>query len=108
MLPGNDPGNYRSDLPRLDKESRPVGYRAGWQLEERLQGLGAMILGIVGLTVAYLIFTGVLPAGLPPPQPPPGVLVQVPVFNANQCLVPLTAIGSVALIVVGFRRALDP
>jgi hypothetical protein len=66
------------------------------------------LLGVVGLTVMYLIVTGVLPAGLPPPAPPPGVLVQVPLPNAMGCVLPLMAIGPVALIVVGFRRAIDP
>ena len=55
MLPGNDPSNGRSELPKLDKEL-PVGYRAGWQMEERLLGLGVAVLGMGGLTVAYLIF----------------------------------------------------
>jgi hypothetical protein len=36
------------------------------------------------------------------------VLVQVPVFNATACFMPLIAISSCALIVVGFRRVLDP
>jgi hypothetical protein len=103
-IPGND---WRSDLPRLDKEG-PVGYRAGLQLWERLEGLGVAVLGLVGLTVAYLIVTGVLPAGIPPPKPPPGILVQVPIFNATACLLPLLAAGSIALIVLGLRRAIAP
>jgi hypothetical protein len=102
-----DPPSFRSDLPPLDKEG-PVGYRRGWQIAERLQGLGVALLGMVGLTVAYLIFTGVLPAGLPPPKAPPGVLVQLPLPNATTCLVPLMAIGSIALIFVGLRRVVDP
>jgi hypothetical protein len=36
------------------------------------------------------------------------VLVQLPVFNAAACFMPLMAIGSVGLIVVGFRRLIDP
>ena len=107
MLPENDPQRYRSELPKLDKQG-PVGYRPGWQLEERLTGLGVALLGLVGVTIAYLISVGVLPAGLPPPAPPPGVLVQVPLPNAMGCVVPLTAIGGVALIVFGFRRVIDP
>lgn len=106
--PPGDPG-YRSDLPKLEKERRPAGYRPGWQLEERLQGLGASALGIVGLLVVYGIYTGILPSGLPPPPPPPpGVLVQVPVINAAACFTPLLTIGSLALIVVGLRRVVDP
>jgi hypothetical protein len=107
VLPQNDPQRYRADLPKLDKQP-PVGYRAGWQLEDRLTGLGVALLGLVGITVAYLITTGVLPAGLPPPAPPPGVLVQVPLPNAMACVVPLTAVGGVALVIVGLRRAIDP
>jgi hypothetical protein len=104
MLPGNE---FRSDLPKLAKEG-PVGYRPGLQLWERLQGLGAVLLGVGGLVVAYLIFTGVLPVGLPPPPPPPGVLVQVPLMNPAQCVVPLMAVGSISLVIVGFRRVIDP
>ena len=64
----NDPG-YRSDLPKVEKQRRPVGYRAGLQLEERLQGLGVIVLGLVGLLVVYGIYSGYLPSGLPPPAP---------------------------------------
>lgn len=100
---------FRSDLPPIERERRPVGYRPGWQLEERLQGVGVVVLGLVGLLVVYGVYSGFLPSGLPaPPAPPPGVLVQVPVFNAAACFMPLMAIASVALIAVGFRRIFDP
>jgi hypothetical protein len=109
VLPPNDPNErFRTELPRLEKERVPVGYRAGWQLEERLQGLGVIVLGLVGLGVVYGVYTGLLPSGLPPPPQPPGVLVQVPVYNATACFMPLIALSSVALIVVGLRRVLDP
>jgi hypothetical protein len=109
VLPPNDPNEgYRSDLPSLPSERRPVGYRAGWQIEERLQGLGVVLLGLVGLGVVYGISTGLLPSGLPPPPQQPGVLIQLPVFNAAACFTPLIAVGSLALIVVGFRRIFDP
>jgi hypothetical protein len=107
VLPGN-PDGYRSELPKLDKERKPVGYRAGWQIEERLQGLGVVVLGVLGLLVVYGVYTGFLPSGLPPPPQPPGVLVQVPVYNAAACFLPLMALTSVALIVIGFRRVFDP
>jgi hypothetical protein len=58
--------------------------------------------------VVYGISTGVLPAGLPPPPQPTGILVPVPTINAIACVTPLIVIGSVALIVVGFRRIFDP
>ena len=106
-FPG-DPG-YRSDLPKLDRERQPVGYRAGWQLEDRLQGLGAVALGLIGLLVVYGIYSGVLPSGLPPPPPPPkGVLIQVPIVNAAAFFLPVIAIMSVVLIGVGFKRVIDP
>jgi len=104
VLPGNE---FRSDLPRLEKEG-PVGYRAGWQIVDRLQGLGAILLGVASMVVAYLIFTGVLPVGLPPPPPPPGVLVQVPLMNPAQCVVPMLGLGAIALVIVGFKRVIDP
>jgi hypothetical protein len=104
----NDPG-FRDDLPKLERERRPVGYKPGWQLEERLQGLGVVLLGLVGLLVVYGIATGFLPVGLPgPPAPPKGVLVQVPSISGAACVVPLMGVASVALIFVGFRRVLDP
>src|SRR5438270_10495547 len=109
MLPPNDPHEgYRSDLPPLARERRPLGYRAGWQLQERLQGLGVILLGVVGLAVVYGIATGMLPSGLPPPPRPGGVLVQVPVVNAAACFAPLMAIGSIAVIVGRLRRLIDP
>ena len=104
----DDPG-YRSELPKLPSERRPVGYRAGLQLEERLQGLGVVVLGLVGVIVVYGIYTGVLPSGLPPPPAPPkGVLIQLPTVNAAAFFLPLMAVMSVALIVVGFKRVVDP
>ncbi len=109
MLPPNDPNErYRAELPKLEKERKPAGYRPGWQLEERLQGFGIVVLGLIGLGVVYGVYMGLLPSGPPPPPQPPGVLVQVPVFNATACFMPLIAVSSIALIVVGFRRVLDP
>ena len=105
MLPGNE---WRSDLPPLAKERKPVGYSAGLQLWERLQGVGIIMLGVAGLFIVYGVFTGTLPAGLPAPAQPRGLLVPVPTFNAVACFMPLMAIMSCALIVVGFRRVLDP
>jgi hypothetical protein len=108
MFPPDGPG-YRADLPKLERERKPVGYKAGWQLEERMQGLGVVVLGLVGLLVVYGVYTGFLPSGLPPPPPPPkGVLVQIPVVNAAACFMPLLAIGSVALMFVGTKRIFDP
>jgi len=109
VLPPDDPQqSYRSELPALPRERKPVGYHAGWQLEERLQGLGVILLGLIGLAVVYGIATGILPSGLPPPPQPRGLLVQVPTLNAAACFMPLMAIGSLACLVVGIRRVIDP
>jgi hypothetical protein len=108
LIPDDPNEGYRSDLPKLPREGKPTGYRPGWQLQERLVGLGVMALGFVGLAVVYGISTGILPSGLPPPPQPSGILVQVPMINAAACITPIMAVGSLALIVVGFRRMLDP
>jgi hypothetical protein len=92
----------------LPSDRRPVGYTPGWQLEERLQGLGAVLLGVIGLLVVYGMYSGVLPLGLPPPPPPPGLVVPIPTPNPAACVMPLMALGSLGLVIVGFRRVLDP
>jgi hypothetical protein len=107
-LPGDPKQGYRSELPPLHLERRPVGWRAGLQLEERGLGLLVMLLGFFGLWVVYGISTGFLPVGIPPPPPPPGVLIQPPMPNAATCIVPIMGIGSVGLIIAGFRRVVDP
>jgi hypothetical protein len=110
VLPDDlDPqARYRSELPALPQERKPHGYQAGWQFGERLQGVGVIVLGLVGLLIVYGTYSGILPPALPAPRQPPGLLVQVPTLNAVVCFMPVLAIGSVALIVVGFRRVLDP
>src|SRR5688500_15074994 len=108
LRPGDPHERYRKDLPSLPLERRPLGWRAGLQLEERGLGLLVALLGLFGLWVVYGISTGFLPAGLPPPPPPPGVLIQPPMPSAASCIVPLIGIGSVGLIIVGFRRVIDP
>jgi len=107
MLSPEDPG-WRADLPKVDKDRRPVGYRPGLQIQERLQGLGVVVLGLVGLLVVYGIYSGMLPSGLPPPPQPKGVLIPVPVVNAAGFFLPLMAVMSVALLFVGFKRIVDP
>jgi hypothetical protein len=107
VLSPEDPG-WRPDLPKIDKARRPVGYRAGLQLEERLQGLGVVVLGLVGLLVVYGIYSGVLPSGLPPPPQPKGVLIPIPVVNGAAFFLPIIAVMSVALIAIGFKRVVDP
>ncbi len=105
MLP-EDKFNYRKDLPRLDKEP-PVGYHRGWQIEERLMGLGVALLGILGMLVAALMTSGVIPAGPSFPMPP-GFVVRPPILGPMTCVTSLMAIGGVALLVLGLRRVIDP
>lgn len=102
-VPGLDP-DHRSDLPEIKRERKPVGYRAGLQLQERLLGLGVALLGVIGLLVIYGVWIGFLPSGL---TPPPGVL-PAPTLNATACMLPLIGIGSVGLILVGVKRVFDP
>lgn len=101
-------GDYRSDLPSLPRERRPHGYRAGLQLVERLQGLGVVALGVLGMLVAYGIYSGTLRIGLPAPPQPSGLAFPVPLVNPAACLIPLLLLSSVALVLVGFRQMLDP
>jgi len=104
---GDDPRErFRGDLPSVPHEERPVGYQAGLQIGERLQALGVMLLGLLGMFMAYAMYTGMLPAGLPPPTPPAGV--NVPVFNPVLCVTPLMGLGGIALVFVGARRFIDP
>ena len=100
-------GGYRSDLPPLPREKRPYP-RRGWQIGERLQGLGVIALGVVGMLVAYGIYSGALPAGLPEPPQPPGMIGRIPLINPVQCVIPVLMLGSVALVFVGCRQILDP
>jgi hypothetical protein len=104
----NDPLPPRSELPEIARERRPVGWRQGFELEERLLGVGAFVLGVIGLGVVYGISSGRLPAGLPPPIPPPGILVNLPTLNAIACLLPLLTLFSIALIAIGLKRAFSP
>jgi hypothetical protein len=109
QLPGDDPDRgYRKDLPSLPSDRRPHGYQPGLQLEERLQGLGVVLLGVIGMLVVYAMYSGLLPLGLPPPPQPPGLVVPVPTPNPAACILPLMALSSIGLVIVGFRRVLDP
>ena len=106
MEPLDPRQRHRSELPPVARGRERIDYRAGWQLEERLQALGVIVLGLVGLWLAYAMTAGIVPAGLPVPPPPPGVFV--PLFNPMACLVPMLVLGAVALIVAGAKRLIDP
>ena len=86
--------------PDPDRDRQP-----DWLWQERLVGLGLMVLGAAGFGLVYLFWTlgPLLPAA--PPGMPRGVM---PLLSPIACLVPLTAIGSSALLLLGLRRLLFP
>ena len=80
------------------------GYSASsWQ--DRLIGLGLMVLGAGGFVLVYVIWTRgpLLPAA--PPGMPRGIM---PLLSPLACLVPAVALASCGLILVGFRRLVSP
>jgi hypothetical protein len=110
-LPDDPQSRFRPELPPVPRERAPIGYRPGWQIEERLQGLLLVLVGFVGLLGVYAIVSlGNLPGAPTPPPPPPGLrgLPTVPIVSFTTCFVPLIGLGSVGLIVVGFRRIVAP
>jgi hypothetical protein len=111
MLPEDPRMKGRPELPLLNESRIPTGYRRGLELGERLQGLGLVLVGVLGLGFVYLIFqSGGLPGAPAPPPPPPGLngLQVPPLISVTNCLVPGIAIASTGLILVGLRRVFDP
>lgn len=72
-----------------------------WQVEERLIGLLLVVIGLVGLLGVGLLYTLGLPAI---PGAPPGFTAA----NPLQCLLPLVALGSIGLVLVGVWRVVSP
>jgi hypothetical protein len=107
----HEPRRERPELRPIPDSRIPIGYRRGFQLEERLQGLGIVILGCIGLLAVWWVYTnGGLPGAPAPPPAPPGLkgLTVQPIISATNCLMPMIAIGSTGLILVGIRRIFDP
>jgi hypothetical protein len=80
-------------------------------LTERLQGLGLVLFGLLGMSLVYLIYQNGGPLGGPSPPPaPPGLkgLNPQPLISATACFLPLLALTSMGLILVGLRRIVDP
>jgi hypothetical protein len=111
-LPPNDPSQeYRSELPTIRGPRAPEGYKRSLELGSRFVGLLLVLFGLAGMALVYVLFqSGGLPGAPPPPAPPPGLNgMAVPsLVSVGSCLVPLLAIGSVGLIIVGLRRIVDP
>ena len=91
LLPGDERFRGRPDLPALER-GRPAGYRRGWQVAERVQGVLLVVLGLAGLA-------GV--AAFPKLE---ASVFPLPIV----CLLPVVALGGVGVILVGLRRIVDP
>ncbi len=92
------------DLPDVRGPRAPHGYRPGLQLVERLQGLLLLGLGVAGLLFCVYLLNGARTAG-PLGTAGGGVPGSL---NAAGCLVPMIALGSLGLVLVGLRRIVDP
>jgi hypothetical protein len=72
---------------------------------DRLIGLALIVGGLVGLGLVYLLWR-YAPASMPaPPGLPRGLL---PIASPLNCILPVTAIGSTFLVLVGLKRLLVP
>ena len=91
------------DLPDVRGRRTPHGYRPGLQLVERLQGLLLLALGVAGLAFCGYVLgnRGSGPLGSAGGGVPGSL-------NAAGCLVPMIALGSLGLVVVGLRQIVDP
>lgn len=110
--PGDDPTRrVIPALPEVPRSRQPVGYRPGLQVEERLQGVLLVVVGVLGLLFVSTVMANGGFVGAPrPPEPPPALrgMPTVPIVNATTLLMPLIAVGSVGLILVGLRRIVSP
>ncbi len=92
------------DLPDVRGRRAPHGYRPGLQLGERLQGLLLLALGVAGLVFCGFLLDSARGAGplATAGRGVPGSL------NAAGCLVPMIALGSLGLVVLGLRQIVAP
>lgn len=75
------------------------GFRAS--LGDRLIGLALIFGGLLGFGAVYLLSL-YAPASMPaPPGLPRSVL---PIISPMTCLLPITAIGSCLLVLIGLKR----
>jgi hypothetical protein len=81
------------------RDEPPGGFRAS--LGDRLIGLAMILGGVLGFGAVYLLWQ-YAPASMPaPPGLPRGVL---PLASPMNCLLPITAIGSSLLVLIGLKR----
>lgn len=84
-------------------EERPDAFRD--ILEDRLTGLGLILGGLVGFGIVYLMWR-YAPGDMPvPPGIPRGPL---PILSPLNCVLPVVAIGSSFLVLVGLRKLVFP
>lgn len=92
----------RPELPDVRGPRRPVGYRGGARLRERLQGLGIVLVGIAGaLLGAAMARSG----GLPMPGPASRAVLY---FTPLSVLGIVLVVGAIGLMVVGVVRMVNP
>jgi hypothetical protein len=72
---------------------------------ERLTGLGLILLGLLGFGVVYLLWL-YAPASMPAPPGIPRNLL--PLASPLNCLLPITAVGSSLLVLLGLKRLILP
>lgn len=68
---------------------------------ERLVGLGLVLAGTGGFGLAYLLWW-IVPAAMPAPPGLPGPML--PLLSPLICALPILAVGSAALVLLGLRR----
>jgi hypothetical protein len=71
----------------------------GLQWQERLVGLGLILAGVIGFGLVYLMWKF---SPLLSPRAPG--MPAFPILSPISCLVPVTAIGSCGLVLVGLRK----
>lgn len=82
----------------------PPGYRPADDLRERLfSGCGLIVGGIISMGVAFL-FWQIAPLTVPGPPGTPSDFM--PMASPLACMVPLIAVLSAGLVLLGLRRLL--
>jgi hypothetical protein len=78
------------------------------KIGERLVGLALIGVGFAGFGLVALL-SWMEPLMMSRPPLPPGMRPDlVPTLSPFNCLLPLTAIGSAALVLIGLRRLVLP
>lgn len=75
------------------------GYRP--EVGDRLIGLGLILAGLIGFGAVYLMWH-FAPASMPVPPGLPRNLL--PLASPLNCILPITAVGSSLLVLIGLKR----